>query len=300
MTTVAVAVERTRQDHLLAGHREQRNRLTSSIDTDDTSLSFDFDLGAIATNARISLGYEDMGVWEASAGAKTAEVQRGDFGTTAVAHAAGATVIVNSIFTPSRVFSAIKDELAALVSAGLFRMRTVDLTYDPSVMGYDLTGVSDLTSIYEVRAQTSGPEQDWPILDSWTVARDMPTTSFASGTALILRDQGEAGRTIRVRYKAPFAAIVDGDTDLQAVCGLPTTADDLLQVGAAIRLVAPREVKRNFTESQGDTRRSEEAPTGSQLQSVRGLLAVYERRVMEEQKALLRLYPPRRRTTTTV
>lgn len=301
MTTPATAVARVRRDHLLAGHREERNRLASPATDAETTLTFQYDLGRIKGQARLSVGFEDMGVWEASDGAKTAVVERGDDGTTAVAHDVGDVVIVNSPFTPARVLAALEDELAALSSAGLFRMRTVDLTYDSAVMGYDLTGVADLTSVYEVRGATSGPEEDWPILDSWDVARDMPTTTFASGTALILRDEGEQGHTIRVRYRAPFGVVDDPHTDdLQDDIGLPATADDLLQIGTAIRLVAPREVKRNFTEAQPDTRRSEEVPTGSQLQSVRGLLAVYERRIGEERLALLRQWPPRKRVTATL
>jgi hypothetical protein len=64
--------------------------------------------------------------------------------------------------------------------------------------------------------------------------------------------------------------------------------------------VAGREVKRNLTENQGDTRRAEEAPAGSQLQSVRGLLAVWERRLEEEKRDLLRRYGPRKRVTATL
>src|SRR5689334_3745442 len=152
MTTAAQAVDRVRRDHLLAGHREQRNKLATSVDADDTTLQFTYDLGSIKSNARLSIGFEDMGVWEAADGSKTA-----------AAHSAGDIVLVNSIFTPARVFAAVKDEMAALPDAGVWQMKSIDLTYDASVVGYDLAGLTDadVLDIYEVRAKTTGPEDDW-------------------------------------------------------------------------------------------------------------------------------------------
>lgn len=300
MTTMSDLVAQTRRDYLLGGLRESRNRLTNSVAVGDTSIAFDFDLASskIAPGARLSIGFEEIGVWEINAGTKTATtVQRGDYSSVAQGHSAGAIVYVNSAFSPLRVYTAMLDEVDALSSAGLFRMRTVDLTYDSSVRGYDLTSITDLIDVYEVRAKTTGPENDWPLLDSWTVARNMPTTSFASGTALIFKDPGEDGQTLRVKYMAPFnvPTIALPSSDLQADVGMPSTADDLVKLGTAIRVQAPREIKRNMVEHQGDTRRAEEVPTGAQLQSVRGLLALYERRLVEERVALLRRYPPRKR-----
>lgn len=291
MTTVAECVDRVRRDYLLTGLREQRNRLTNSIDADDETLTFDFELGGIQLGARLSVGLEEVGVWSVNGTSKTAVVERGDYGTDAAAHLNGEIVLVNSPFSPARVAASVEDEVAALSSAGLFRMRTIDLAYDSSVMGYNLDA-TDILSIYEVRRATPGPEEDWPILSAWDLARDLPTDTFASGTALILREGADQGYDIRIRYKAPFG---DVSTSLEAG-GVPATAIDLIQMGAAIRMIAGREVKRNLTEAQGDTRRAEEVGTGSQLQSVRGLLAVWERRLEEEKRRLLETWPPRKRT----
>lgn len=146
MTTAAQCVERVRRDWLLTGHRESRNRLDGAVDASQTTVTLEYEAKGAAVGARLSLDYEECGVWAVSG--KTLTVQRGDDGTTAATHADNLVVLVNSEFSPARVLQAVNDELAALPSAGLFRMRSLDLTYDPARMGYDLTGLgaSDVTS----------------------------------------------------------------------------------------------------------------------------------------------------------
>ena len=67
-------------------------------------------------------------------------------------------------------------------------------------------------------------------------------------------------------------------------------------VGAQIRLMAGREVKRNFTESQGDTRRAEEVPAGAVGNSITNLLRLRRDRIQAEAARLARQYPLRIRS----
>jgi hypothetical protein len=60
-----------------------------------------------------------------------------------------------------------------------------------------------------------------------------------------------------------------------------------------MRLMAGREVKRNFTESQGDTRRAEEVPSGAVANSMLQLQRLRRDRVMAEAARLNRQYPLR-------
>jgi len=62
-------------------------------------------------------------------------------------------------------------------------------------------------------------------------------------------------------------------------------------LGAQIRLMSPREIKRNFTESQGDTRRADEVPAGSVAGSVSNLLRLRRDRIQAEAARLARAYP---------
>jgi hypothetical protein len=64
-------------------------------------------------------------------------------------------------------------------------------------------------------------------------------------------------------------------------------------LGAQIRLMAGREVKRNFTESQGDTRRGDKVPAGAVGNSINNLLRLRRDRITAEAARLNRQYPTR-------
>ena len=295
MTTVQQAIDRAINDYLLTGSRPQRNVLTGAVSDSDTTLAVTHDLGGIAAGAKLAMGLEDMHVVSVDPTAGSATVIRGDYGTVAAAHDAGTIVYVNPKFTQATVLRAINDELDSLSGEGLFRMTAMDVTYNSSVRGYDMDGVDpdQLLGVFEVRASTSGPWQDWPRIQSYELARHMPSADFPSTVSIILHDYVEAGQIVRVRYMTPYANVDALDQELTEDAGLHSQAHDIVSIGAAARLVAGREIKRNFTEAQGDTRRAAEVPPGATLQSVTGLLKLREERIEAERMRLTRLYPPR-------
>ena len=73
--------------------------------------------------------------------------------------------------------------------------------------------------------------------------------------------------------------------------GLQASAYDLPPLGAAIRLMSGREIKRNFTETQGDSRRATEVPAGAVQQSSTGLKLLRAQRIVAECARLNSLYP---------
>jgi hypothetical protein len=94
-----------------------------------------------------------------------------------------------------------------------------------------------------------------------------------------------------VRYKAPFVRATAESSDLTTNCFLPTTCDDIVEMGVVLRLMAGREIKRNFTESQGDTRRADEVPAGAVLGSVANIQRLRRERVIAEAARLKAQYP---------
>jgi hypothetical protein len=120
--------------------------------------------------------------------------------------------------------------------------------------------------------------------------RDLPNDDFNTGYAIRFDEQVRAGRMIIV-YKSPFNNITTESQNIQNVTGLPTSCEDILIIGSQIRLVGPREIKRNFTESQGDTRRSDEVPSGSVSNSITNLLRMRRDRITSEAAKLMRQYP---------
>lgn len=284
-------------DFLHGGQAEEVNVLTSGIDADDTSVTVDYSLDGIVPGALIAIDLEVFRVMETNATSNSATVLRAQRGSAAAAHSAGAVVQVAPRFSRWSVFRAINDELDTLSSEGLFQMATVELTYNASVMSYDLTSVTSVEDIYSVRYEVPGPSKEWPLLhpSKYRFERNANTTDFASGFSLTLYgDNAYNGKKVRVAYRAPFTRFSTSAQDAQTYAGLPATANDIPPLGAAIRLLAGHEAGRIAYDSQPDTRRPDEVPAGAQIQTVSGWRSLRERRVHQERARLSKKYPMRR------
>lgn len=292
MTTAADWVAEAEQ-HLNSGSRESRNKLASALsDTTGTTVSFAFALNNIQEGSTIAVDLEVMHVWSVDPTGNTAVVERGQYGSTAATHLVDAIVFVNPKWPRFAIFRALNQELQALASAGLFKMNTVELTYSSAVAGYDLTAVTNLEGIYAVEAKYTGLTGDWVRIQHYDLGRNQNTTDFPSGFSLTLREGGMPGQAVRVLYKSRFTALSSLTTDV-SVTNLPASAYDLPALGAAARLVTPREVGRNDTSTQGDTRRAEEVPAGAVARSAAYLWQLRRDRLSDELTELRRLYPYR-------
>lgn len=289
MSTIAQVINRT-QRQLLSGVVEERNKLSGNLTTSATTVTFTYELAGIRAGSLIEIDAEQMYVWSVTDATKTATVERAFNGTTAAAHTSGAIVIVNPRFPRSQILEAINDELADLASPmhGLFQVKVLDLNYNGSDRQVNLPAVATIIDLLEVRSRYKS--DDYQQVRAVKLLRDMPTKDFGSGMALQL-DQDIRQGDLRITYKAPFIkATVEADS-IQTICGYPESAEDILVIGAQIRLMTPREMKRNFTESQGDTRRSDEVPPGAVSNSITNLLRMRRDRITAEAARLTRQYP---------
>ena len=290
MTTAGTLVDRTVQN-LLAGTVEERNKIASSLDASTSAVPIEYSLGSLREQTVFQVDSELMYVWEVNTANKTLTVERGFGGTTAATHADGAIVTVNPKFPRWQVLQALNDELADLSSPmnGLFQMKTVDLMYNGSDRMVNLTGVTSMIDLYDVRLRYMA--DDYPVIRDVRLMRDMPTGDFASGIALAFDGQVRSG-LLRVSYKDKYTSFVSEASTLVST-GASAELADLLVLGAQIRLLASREVKRNFIESQGDTRRADEVPAGAMNASVTNLLRLRRDRIQAEAARLNRQYPTR-------
>lgn len=297
MTTAADLINETRR-HILMGHRDELNTLNGAVSSGATTLVFSDDLAGIKTRARLGIELETYYVRTTTESTKTATVFAAQEGSTAAAHSSGALVRVNPKVTDHEIFDVLNAELDDLSSPanGLFQVKTLTLTYSANVEGYDLTAVTDLIDVLEVRYSLPGSSKEWPEIrpGDYRLSRNMATTEFASGFALFLAHGGYPGRSVRIRYKAPFTNLATTADDVLAVAGLPATAHDIPALGAAARLMLATENKRNFTELQGDSRRAEEVPPGARSRGAQGLLALRAQRILSESARLMVQYPSRR------
>ena len=290
MTTAGQLIDRVAND-LLAGTVEERNKVATGIDASTTTVTFSYPLSGLREGSVFEVGSEQMYVWTTNSSAKSAVVERGFNGTTAAAHSAEDIVTVNPRFPRLRVLQQLNADLADLSSPlnGLFQVKTVDIAYNGSDRMVNITGATDIQNLIDVRYRYLS--DDYPIIRDVRLLTDMPTSDFASGFALAFDSYVRSG-TIRVIYRAPYGQF-STESNTVADVGGSDYLDDVLALGSQIRLMASREVKRNFTESQGDTRRAEEVPSGAVANSMLQLQRLRRDRVMAEAARLNRQYPLR-------
>lgn len=290
MTTAGQLIDRVASE-LLAGTVEERNKVATGFDASATTVTFTYPLNGLREGSMFEIGSEQFYVWTTNSSAKSAVVQRGFNGTTAAAHSADDIATVNPRFPRTTVLNQLNADLADLSTPlnGLFQVKTVDISYNGSDRMVNITGATDIQNLIDVRYRYLA--DDYPIIRDVRLLSDMPTSDFASGFALAFDSYVRSG-TIRVVYRAPYGTFSSEATTVASVGG-SDSIDDLLVLGAQIRLVAGREVKRNFTESQGDTRRAEEVPSGSVSNSMLQLQRLRRDRVMAEAARLNRQYPLR-------
>lgn len=289
MTTAATVIDRTLRQ-LLSGTVEQRNKLASGIDSDDTSVVTTYNLDGLRSGQTFEIDSELFYIWDADTGTKTLTVERGYNGTTAASHSAGALIKVQPRFPRAQLLESLNDELADLSSPvnGLFAVKTVDIDYNGSDTMIDFTGVTDVIDLLSVSVRYL--TDDYPVARKVRLVRNVPTDDFPSGLALRF-DQGVFPGRLRIVYKAPFVAASSESTNLNTTSGVQESLIDLLVLGCQIRMMAPREIKRNFAESQGDTRRADEVPAGAVAGSITNLIRMRRDRIIAESARLKRAYP---------
>jgi hypothetical protein len=249
-----------------------------------------YDLGGLRAGTVFEVDSELVYVWEATSGSKTLTVERGYGGTTAAAHSAGAIVVLNPRFPKAQMLEALNQDIDDMSSPlnGLFRVVATNVDYNGADRQIDLTGATSIIDLLDVRLRYL--DSDYPVIRKVRLQRDLPTSDFASGFALVFDESVMAG-TLRVRYKAPFTRVSTISDSLQSVANLPVTMEDILEMGVMSRMLSTREVKRNFIESQGDTRRSDEVPPGAMRDSFSNILRLRRDRIIAEAAKLARQYP---------
>jgi hypothetical protein len=290
MSTAGALLDRV-QRQLLSGVVEERNKLATGVDADDTSFVTTYELGGLRDGTVFEIDSELVYIWQASTGSKTLTVERGYAGTTAAAHSAGAIIIQNPRFPKAQLLDALNQDIDDLSSPanGLYQVISTDaITYNGSDRQIDMTGVTSLLDLIDVRVKYKS--DDFPFVRGVRLQRNLPVADFPSTFALVFDEAPVAGKLV-VRYTAPFVRAASTASDIQSVCKVPLTMEDILEMGVMIRVLSVREVKRNFTEAQGDTRRADEVPPGAMRDSFNNILRLRRDRIIAEKAKLARQYP---------
>lgn len=286
---VSELIEETRRI-LFSGQREEQNKLTVDIGPLDTSILVTYDTGSIDRGSKLSIDLEDIYVWGKSSQTIT-PVDRGQFGSTAASHSAGNIIHVNPKFSNFEIFNAINDELTSLSAAanGVYNPFTLTIPYLSNAITYEFG--EEVIDVLDVRYRLPGSPATWLVSHDWEYTRGLGD-EFTSGRTITVRD-AYPGQDMAVTVKLPFTTLPRSMTANTTTYSIPETVIDIITIGAAWRLVSTREVKRNFDEVQGDTRRAEEVPPGANLGAARELARIRQQRINEEASRLSQLYPSR-------
>lgn len=304
MTTLDHMVNEIRS-RALSGFRDEKipGGLAGAMDAVTTSVTLPAGVTrtAIEPGASLQIDYELMEVQSVPSPSQVI-VTRGVFNSVAVTHAVGAPITINPHFPIADIVAAINEDIDDLSAPGngLYQAKVVTFTFNPATTGYDLPGLANdqVGEIIEVRTWDYGSQQSWPLLvpSKYKLERNAAPDNFPSTMSLKLYEGAYPGRPVRVQYKSRYTTpLVNPSDDVLAVTGLQATAQDIPVLGATYRLMMFRELKRSFTEAQGEPRRAAEVPVGSSLTAIRGIAQMRTDRINAERERLNQMYKQQRR-----
>lgn len=296
MTTVAELIAST-QNHVYGMHKEIINFVDTSILAADTSLVLsDTMTNQVSIGSLLSIEDELLYVRSVNTSARSVTVRRGFRNTTAAAHAAGTIVEINPRFPQVYLRQLLLEEIRSW-SQDLFRVTYFDLNFTSSTLGYDLTGAaSGVNDFYFPLELSIGPDSGSSDTTRYTGQgtgwQVVSSGGFASGRGLVLNRGYERSGRLSVAQAFNLATFTDA-TDVVGTAGLAQSMVDIPPYGAAWRALASREIKRSFTEGQGEMIKNEQVPPMYQMQVSAQLKKLRDTRLNEEKLKLRSRYPIR-------
>ena len=281
------------KQHLYTGQFEIRDKLDAAIpDATATTFTLKYGNNVFQPGIRVSCELEDMHVWDING--KLLTVERGQFGSKAVMHPVNSLVYAAPRFSDNEMFRELNNEILSLSapSSGIYSVQSEEIPTIPGRFAYPLhdTGIQ---GILQVAVRRPGTSLDWIETTQYRLNASASPSDFSTSLSIELFDPQPANTTIRVVYRAAFLTFT-AVTDNASVSGLATSQFDIPVLGAVIRLTSGRELRRNYTETQGDTRRASEVPPGANMSAGNAIRDLYRRRLVAESERLYRLYPAHR------
>jgi hypothetical protein len=211
---------------------------------------------------------------------------RGYNSTTAVAHTAGARVIVSPTFPSVDVKNAINETLLSTFP-DLYTTGTHTFSFSTAKSTYALP--SAVETVLAVSYQTTGPSKEWLPIRGYRVDPMANTASFGgSKNSLSIYSGVEPGRTVQVSYTAAPNVMSANADNFVTVTGLPASCRDVIVLGAAARLASFIDPGRLTFGSAESDQQSQIAGRsyGAGTNAAKYLLALYDKRLSEEARKL--------------
>lgn len=287
MSTVGDAVDRCLSTWLEGTFSTQLNAVATGIVSTVTEITCQLPLIGVGVGAFVAIDDELLYVADTDQTNNRIVVIRGARGTTPAAHVAGANIEVNPRFPRYLVREAMAADIdswpESLYSVQQFAatLSTLDTTIvvPDSINGFVPRHVlkvrrKSLAPNDDRYRRTAGFEAEWDLLDTATIMLNETTCM----------DQTFA---IQVACAFNSDAVDDDDNDLADDVGLSGGMQEILELGAAYRLLMGRGSVRLFPESEGQSRSAAEVGGTDIPRLATQLLALKEKRSGEEAERLI-------------
>lgn len=278
---ISEAIRATRQH--VGQSKDSLNRLDGAIDDSTTSVTFEFatplPTAGSVIEVRSSSTSELMYVWSVTS--QTATVLRGHDGSTPASFADEDLVAINPVLSYADTYREIQRELEALPSEGLPQLTSTTVTYSYTNSAYDTSAVSNLIRPLALEYAVGGRDHwDYDLLEHPDLIR--------------VKHYWTPDSAVTLHYATTFTAPTAYTQDLSTDLGVPATAQDVVPIGAAIRVFYAQEQLRGQANVQQHARASEDVAPGSGARSVALLQQWKATRLAHEQRRQRERFPRRR------
>jgi hypothetical protein len=217
---------------------------------------------------------------------------RGYLGTVAATHAADAKVTISPIFPRYVIKKAINDTIRAM-GANLLSVKQTTFTFNAAINTYDFENLN-IENILTMSWQDTGPSKEWIRIKRWDFDPLADVGTWGSGSQTVtIYDWITPGRTVKVMYATPPAAMDSNSDVFTTVTGYPESARDIVILGAAYRLLAYLDPARAGQISPQADETDGKRPYGASASATKQLFALYSQRLKEEVATQQNQYPPR-------
>ena len=270
-----------------AGLPEKINLMSASANPGATTLSMELDISGITEGTVLSSG---LNVWYVKGTIPSTNqvlVVPGWDNSPQESATTGDIVYIRPRVTHWQIFNSLNDEIRRLSSpaVGLYSLQYWNTESDPTYQTYPVPASATVTDIARVRFRMPGTTDVWG---------DLPNSAYrydkVNGIVQLLR-MVPSGTDVQFIYKAPFVAATSVTDDLQTVCKLAETMNDIPVLGVVTALMQTTETRRNSTQIQGDTRRAAEVPASANAAAASMMRKEYDERIREEYARLVSSLP---------
>jgi len=292
MTTLLDLVNETHL--LLSGYTQRQDQATSLVsDIAANSYSLTVQNGIVLSRGLVEI--DDELIWvdsfdKTSNTATVAPYGRGYRGTTAVAHTAGTRVTIAPVFPRSAIERNINSAIDA-VYPDLFATASTTFSFSAARTTYPLP--ADAIDIMGISWQTIGPSKEWLPIRHYRVDRMADPATWGGGKTVSISDGIIPGRTVTIRYTQKPLPLVNTSDVFESVTGLPSSAREVITLGAAYRMAVYLDMGRVPATSAEAAAQGTANPIGSAANLSRMLKQMYNDRLLIEVRRQQEQFPPR-------